>query len=816
MKRALIITGVVIVALVAIVAGAGAFVFYYYGRDLPDHEQLAQYDPAVVTRVHAGDGRLLAEYATEKRSFVPLSAIPKDVVNAFLAAEDKNFFEHFGVDPMSVVSALFTNLSNLGGDRRLVGASTITQQVAKNFLLSSELSFSRKIKEAILAMRIERSYSKERILELYLNQIYLGAGSYGVAAAAIDYFGKSLNELTIAEAAYLAALPKAPNNYHPVRHHDAAVARRNWVVRQMVENGAITNAEALLALSEPLEMRPRPKTETVKADYFAEEARRWLIANYGEDKLYRGGLSVHTTLDPKLQAIAERAFRRGMSVYDRRHGWRGPLANIALDEEWPSALAVQPIPDGASPEWRLAVVTETTAKTAEIGFADESTGTIAVADLEWARRVREDLSLGPAVGKIGDVLKEGDVILVEQKTDDAGTPVEGYLLRQVPDASGGMVVMDPHNGRVLAMVGGLSYVNSEFNRATQAQRQPGSAFKPFVYLSALDHGFTPSSIVMDAPIVLEQGPGLPLWKPENYEEDFHGPSTLRYGVEHSRNLMTVRVAQAIGMAAVADTAERFGIYDQLPELLSTSLGSVETTLVRLTSAYAMLVNGGKKIEPAVIERIQDKTGATIYRRDTRPCEGCQVETYDGGPPPELADLRDSVADPVSAYQVVSMLEGVVQRGTGRSVSSLGFPIAGKTGTTNDQRDAWFVGMTPDLVVGTYVGFDSPRNLGKRETGGRVAAPIFREFMAEAHQGEPAVPFRVPNGVRFVRVDLASGALPTRHSEQVILEAFKPGTEPTQTAQAGDAAGVNRTSGSGDSVLDSGFEPADDASLGGLY
>ncbi|MGD9535867.1 MAG: penicillin-binding protein 1A [Alphaproteobacteria bacterium] len=815
MKRALIITGVVIVALVAIIAGAGAVAFYYYGKDLPDHEQLAGYDPPVVTRVHAGDGRLLAEYAVEKRSFVPLSAIPKDVINAFLAAEDKNFYEHFGVDPVSVISALVTNISNIGGDRRLVGASTITQQVAKNFLLSNELSFSRKIKEAILAMRIERSYSKDRILELYLNQIYLGAGSYGVAAAAIDYFGKSLSELTIAEAAYLGALPKAPNNYHPVRNHDAALARRNWVIRQMVENGAISNAEALLALAEPLEMRPRPKAEMVKADYFAEEARRWLIANYGEDKLYRGGLSVHTTLAPKLQAIAERAFQRGLLAYDQRHGWRGPLANIPLDEEWPSALAVQQVPDGAALEWRLAVVTKTAAKTAEIGFTDETAGTIALADLEWARRMREDRSLGPAVGKVGDVLNEGDVILVERKTDDKGQPTDGYLLRQVPEVSGGMVVMDPHTGRVLAMVGGLSYGNSEFNRATQAKRQPGSAFKPFVYLTALDHGYTPSTVVMDAPIVLEQGPGLPLWKPENYEENFHGPSTLRYGVEHSRNLMTVRVAQAVGMPAVSDTAERFGIYDQMPHLLSTSLGSVETTLLRLTSAYAILVNGGKQVEPAFIERVQDKTGATIYRRDTRPCDGCQSAVYDGGPPPELADLRESVADPVSAYQVVSMLEGVVQRGTGRSVASLGFPVAGKTGTTNDQRDAWFVGMTPDLVVGTYVGFDTPRNLGKRETGGRVAAPIFRDFMAEAHKGEPAVPFRVPNGVRFVRVDLESGALPTRGSGEVILEAFKPGTEPTRTAQASTIGPIGEPA---DAALGTGtgFDSAVDTSLDGLY
>ncbi len=805
MKRALIIFVIVVLALAAIAAGGGALAVHFYGRDLPDHSQLAAYDPPVVTRLHAGDGRLLAEYAIEKRVFVPLSAIPKLVVSAFLAAEDKNFYEHFGVDPMSVVGALITNVSNLGGDKKMVGASTVTQQVAKNFLLTPEVSFARKIKEAILAVRIERAYTKDRILELYMNQIYLGAGSYGVAAAALDYFDKSLDELTIGEAAFLAALPKAPNNYHPARNQAAAVARRDWVLGQMLENGAISRAEAAAAMAEPLVARARGETEIVRADYFVEEARRWLMANYGKDKLYRGGLAVHTTLDPKLQAIAERVFRAGLSTYDRRHGWRGPFATLPLDEEWQSALRTQIAPDGAAPNWRIALVMAITAKQAEIRFADGKSGVIALEDLSWARRVKSDYKLGPAIKKVGDALNPGDVILVEPKAPE---DPEHFLLRQVPEVSGGLVVIDPHNGRVLAMVGGLAYANSEFNRATQANRQPGSAFKPFIYLTGLDHGFTPSSIVMDAPIVLEQGPGLPLWKPENYEEDFDGPSTYRHGVEHSRNLMTVRIAQAVGMDAVADTSRRFGIYDDLPRYLSASLGSAETTLIRLTTAYAMLVNGGKKIEPAVIERIQDKTGLTIYRRDARPCEGCRAERFEAGAPPALPDLRETVADPVSAYQTVSMLEGVVQRGTARAVASLGIPLAGKTGTTNDQRDAWFVGFSPDLVVGTYVGFDTPRNLGSKETGGRVAAPIFRDFIAEALADKPAVPFRVPNGVRFVRVALETGALPRPGDEKIILEAFRPGTEPSSSAfDSGGGTGRPAEGGRG---------ATPDEGLGALY
>jgi penicillin-binding protein 1A len=803
MKRVLIILAIGVVVLAALVGGGGALAIYYYSKDLPDHKQLAAYDPSIVTRLHAGDGRLIAEYAIEKRVFVPLSAIPKLVVQAFLSAEDKNFYEHFGVDPMSLVSALWKNVTNLGGDKKLVGASTITQQVTKNFLLSNEVSFSRKIKEAILAVRIEESYSKERILELYLNQIYLGLGSYGVAAAALDYFNKSLDELTVAEAAFLAALPKAPNNYHPVRFHDAAVARRNWVIDQMAQNGAISAGEAAAQKAEPLAMRARDTTELVQADYFAEEARRWLITKYGEDKLYRGGLSVRTTLDPKLQALAETAFHNGLSAYDRRHGWRGPLASVATEGEWKATLAVQAKPVAAARHWQLALVLSLAPKQAEIGLADGTTGAIALEDLAWARRVQENGRLGPAIKKAADALKQGDVILVESNPKKEGR----FFLRQVPLVRGGMVVMDPHTGRVLAMVGGLSYAESEFNRATQAQRQPGSSFKPFIYLAALDHGFTPSTIVNDAPIELPQGPGLPLWRPQNYGGDFAGPATLRYGLEQSRNLMTVRIAKNVGMEVVADYAKRLGVNDDLPRVLSTSLGSAETTLIRMTAAYAMFVNGGKRVEPALIERIQDKTGATLYRRDTRSCTACLADAFGAGAPqPELPDAREAVLDPVSAYQIVSMLEGVVQRGTARIVSSLGVPLAGKTGTSNDFKDAWFIGFSPDLVVGTYVGFDQPENLGKGEAGGRVAAPIFREFMAEAIKGRPVVPFRVPNGVRFARAELRSGQTPAGENAPVVLEAFRKGTENEHLVlsdtgdmltDASDAAQFGATEGGGE-------------------
>ena len=761
----------------ALAAAAGAFaVFYHYGRGLPDYTELANYNPPMVTRVHAGDGRLLAEYAREKRVFVPISAMPKRVIKAFLAAEDAHFYAHSGVDFMGVMRAAVTNLTHRvkGEDRRPVGASTITQQVAKNFLLTNEVSWARKIKEAILAFRIERTFSKDRILELYLNEIYLGQGSYGVAAAALNYFNKSMDELTVAEAAYLAGLPKAPNNYAPQRHPEAARARRDYVVRRMLDEDFISQAEAERAWATPLAVRSRAETQLVTADFFAEEVRRELIARFGESQLYGGGLSVRTTLDPALQAIARKALRDGLIAYDRRHGWRGPVAKIPLDANRNVRLAQLERP-AALGEWRLAVVTGIDRDSAQIAMADGSEGVIAFEDLSWARKELPDAHFGPAPKTVSDVLAKGDVVPVSPV---AGKPAPGhYRLEQIPEIDGAIVALDPHTGRVLAMVGGFDYARSEFNRATQAYRQPGSAFKPFVFLAALEQGFTPTRIVMDAPFVIDQGPGLPKWRPANYGGTFLGAVPMRVGLEQSRNLMTVRIAQATGMDKVAKVAEDFGIVDKLPQMLSMSLGAGETTLLRLSAAYGMLVNGGLHLTPTLIDRVQDREGKTIFRHDTRPCDGCRAAGWAEQPQPQIPDTRARVADAGSAYQVVSMLQGVVQRGTGRSIASLGKVLGGKTGTTNDSEDTWFMGFSPDLVCGVFVGFDNPKTLGARETGSSVAVPVFKEFMAAALKDKPQTPFRIPPGIRLVRVDAKTGQLSSRGSSDVILEAFKPGTEP---------------------------------------
>ncbi|MGD1878933.1 MAG: penicillin-binding protein 1A [Kiloniellaceae bacterium] len=799
--------------LILAVAGAGGvlYVFYHYGRGLPEYSQLANYEPPTVTRVHAGDGSLLAEYATEKRVFVPIEAIPRRVMSAFLSAEDKNFYNHPGVDFMSVARAIVTNLANFGSDRRPVGASTITQQVAKNFLLTNEVSIERKIKEAILAFRIEQAFTKETILELYLNEIYLGFGSYGVAAAALNYFNKSLDELTIAEAAYLAALPKAPNNYHPVYKHDAAVARRDWVIGRMAEDGRISEADAAAAEAEPLVVHRRDDTKVVKAEYFAEETRRELARLYGDESLYTGGLSVRTTLDPRLQDIANRVLREGLIDYDRRHGWRGPLQESVIGDGVDLAGRLQEIerPVGIDDSWQVAAVIDTDAKQAEILLTDGSAGHIPMAELKWARKWIENQHIGYEPKKPSDVLAPGNVVLVEAIPDDADAETKTYAdgtygLRQVPNVNGGLVALDPHTGRVLAMAGGFSYERSEFNRVTQANRQPGSAFKPFVYLAGLDSGFTPATKILDAPFVLDQGPGLGKWKPSNYSKEFYGPTPMRVGIEKSRNLMTVRLAQTIGMDKVVDYARRFGVIENMEPVLSMSLGAGETSLMQITTGYAMLVNGGKRISPTLIDRVQDRHGRTIYRHDTRDCPRCQVDDWLNQAPPELPDEREQVVDPASAYQIVGMLQGVVQRGTGRRIAELGLPLAGKTGTTNDNIDTWFVGFSPDLAVGVFVGFDVPRTLGPHDTGSNVAAPLFKDFMAQALTQEDAVPFRIPPGIRMVRMNADTGQLARPGDKNVLLEAFKPGTEPTGR----------------EVVLDGGYNPATGSTAasgtGGLY
>lgn len=776
-------------ALIFGLVALGAILFQF-SKDLPPHATLADYVPPTATRVHAADGRIMGEFAIERRVFVPYAAIPEKVIHAFISAEDKSFFEHHGLDFQGIARAVITNVKNVAAGRRPVGASTITQQVAKNMLLSAEVSFDRKIKEAILAVRIEQALPKERILELYLNEIYLGFQSYGVAAAALNYFNKSLDELTLAEAAYLATLPKAPNNYHPVRYKDAAIGRRNWVLGRMQEDGYISTEEAATAGLDPLIVRERDPTEVARADYFLEEVRRELIAldQFGEEKVYKGGLSVRTTLDPRLQGIAREAMRWGLVAYDRRHGWRGPVAHLeSVDGDWVAGLAEVSPPPG-SEGWSLALVLNTNDPTvAVVGLPDGETGRLPLEAVTWARRQLESGGRGPAVKSVRDVVTPGDVVLVAADghiADADGKAVPRYTLQQIPEVSGGFIALDPHTGRVLAMVGGFSYAMSEFNRATQALRQPGSAFKPFVYLAALQNGMTPADTILDAPIELDPGVGQPIWRPANYSNRYYGETTLRVGLEKSRNLMTVRLARLIGMDKISRLAETFGIVDHLEPVLAMSLGSGETTVLRLTAAYGMLVNGGKRIQPTLIDRIQDHNGRTVYRHDQRDCPGCGgIVWHSDLPVPRIEDTREQVVDARHAYQIVSLLQGVVQRGTGTVIASLGRPLAGKTGTTNDYRDAWFVGFSPDLAVGLYVGYDDPHSLGSRESGGRVAAPIFKRFMAGALEGSAAKPFRVPSGIQFVWVDRESGRLATPGQSGAIREAFLPGTAPTSTVAA---------------------------------
>ncbi|MDA0339046.1 MAG: penicillin-binding protein 1A [Proteobacteria bacterium] len=763
---AIVIGGIVIVA-----------VLYKFGAGLPDVDQLTGYEPPVTTRFHAADGRLLEEYAREKRLFVPIEAMPSRLVQAFLAAEDGDFYKHNGIDYLGIVRAMVMNLRNYATDRRLVGASTITQQVAKNFLLTNEVSYERKIKEAILAYRIEKAFTKDEILELYLNEIFLGRRAYGVAAAALSYFGKSLNELTLDEIAYLAALPKAPNNYHPVYRTEAAIARRNWVLGRMETEGFVTEEEVEQNETKSLTVYTSGEAELFGAAHFNEEVRRALINLYGENALYEGGLSVRTTLDPLFQTIAERVLRDGLITYDRRHGWRGAITKVDVSQ-WHEELKNLAISVGR-PAWQLAAVISVDEEGAIIGFANEQTGRVPFGSMAWARPWLKGQHVGAKPNRPSDVVSPGDVIVVE-KAD--GKEVDGtqYTLQQIPAIDGALVAMDPHTGRVLALVGGFDYQASSFNRATQALRQPGSAFKPFVYATALERGFTPSDQVLDAPFVVDQGPGLGKWKPSNYSREFYGPSTLRLGIEKSRNLMTVRLAQEIGMDNVADVAERFGIFENMQQTLAMSLGAGETTLLKLTTAYAMLVNGGKRVEPSLIDRIQNRRGKTIFQHDSRPCEGCQVRAWQGQSEPKIPDNRERVIGADTAYQVVSMLEGVVQRGTGVRIRAVGKPLAGKTGTTNDSNDAWFVGFGPDLAVGVFAGFDQPASLGARETGSNVTAPIFRDFMQAALNGRPGIPFRIPEGIRLVRVNSTTGEPSSVGGRNVILEAFKVGTEPSRS------------------------------------
>jgi len=764
--------------------GAAASLLWHFSKDLPDYSQLQNYEPPVMTRVHAGDGALVAEYANQRRLYLPIQAVPKMVINAFLAAEDKNFYDHNGLDFAGIARAGMIYLQNYGTSRRPQGASTITQQVAKNFLLTNEVSFTRKIKEALLALKIERTYSKDKILELYLNEIYLGFGAYGVAAASLLYFDKSVHELTVPEAAYLAALPKAPSLLHPFRARERAVERRNYVLDQMVLTGMTKVADAENYKKEPLTVTARPTGAHIfAAEYFAEEVRRWVYDKYGEKALYEGGLSVRTTLDPKLQVVARKALVDGLVKFDEAQGWRGPVTKLVLAGDWGPKLAeVKQLSDIG---WKLAVVLETSDQSARIGLyparepggaltKDRVTGIIPLEGVKWAKAA-EGPTRGKAPTKVNQVLEVGDVVYVEPLNAEQNT----FRLHQVPEISGAIVVMDPWTGRVLAMVGGFSYDQSQFNRATQAMRQPGSAFKPFVYAAALDNGYTPSTVVVDGPIEIDQGPGLPPWRPENYSTGkYYGPSTLRTGIELSRNTMTVRLAQDVGMPLIGEYARRFGVYDNLPGYLSFALGAGETTVLRMVTAYSMFDNGGKRIIPTFIDRIQDRYGRTVYKHDQRECRGCNDTRWNHQQEPSLVDRREQVIDPMTAYQITSMMEGVVQRGTGTVVRQVGKPIAGKTGTTNDEKDVWFIGFSPDIAVGVYLGYDKPKHIGRGATGGHMAAPIVAEFLKIALKDKPAVPFRVPAGIKLIRVDARTGTrVGPGTDSKVILEAFKPGTAP---------------------------------------
>lgn len=749
-----------------------------YAGQLPDYHQLAKYEPPVTTRLYAGDGQLLMEYANEKRLFVPVSKMPEKVKQAFISAEDKKFYSHSGIDFVGIIRAILGNLKNIGSGRRPAGASTITQQVAKNFLLSSELSYTRKIKEAILATRIEQAFSKDHILELYLNEIYLGNRSYGVAAAALNYFGKPLDKLDLEEIAYLAALPKGPNNYNPKTKYEAAVARRNWVIDRMAEDGYVDETEAQLAKDKPLKTVDRNNEFVKDANYFSEEVRREISQNYGNDALYEGGLIVRTTVDPKLQEIATRVFRQEIENYDTRHGFRGALANIPLDESYVDALAKVEMPKGAKEGWEKAIVLSVEDNKALIETAGKEKGEIPQALLTWARKTLKNQGISDAPKSAKNVLAPGDVILVEKV--DAKTLVSkklaenSYYLRQVPNVEGGLIALDPHTGKVLAAVGGYDFKKSQFNRATQAMRQTGSAFKPIVYIAALDNGYSPTDLILDAPFVLDQGPGLPKWKPVNYSKKFYGLMTLRQGIEKSRNLMTVRLAQDVGMDKVAEYAKKMGVNDHLPHLLATSLGAAETHVVDMARAYAMMVNGGKNVTPYFIEQIQDRYGRNLLKQDKRECENCNVDAWgDGQKIPQLSDNREQVIDPLTAYQMVSILEGVATRGTAARLRGIGKHLAGKTGTSNKTQDAWFVGFSPDLVVAVYVGFDEPRTLGRVETGAAAALPIFNNFMREALANQPDIPFRIPTGIKLVRINHDTGKPATPADKSVIVEALKP-------------------------------------------
>ena len=728
-------------------------VLWTFSNSIPDYRFLKNYKPPVSSKMYSGNGELVADFSKEKRIFVPYEAIPKNVINSFLSAEDKNFFSHPGVDAKGVMRAIVNNIQNIMTSKRLEGASTITQQVAKNFLLTNEVSLNRKIKEAILAFRIERALSKERILELYLNQIYLGSGAYGVAAASLEFFDKSIKELNYNEAALLAALPKAPSKYNPYRNKELAKFRRDLVLKNLYENNFIDQNKYLELKNKTIQLKKVKKVFLENSQYYIEDVRKNIIEKLTYNKVYNQGYNINTPINLKLQKIATQSLRNGLVSYDRRKGWRGPIKNIKYSKDWYKNIEKK-FKLEKSIEWQIVIVKKINQFNSIIETENNLQGVINYKDISWTKKEFKDL------------FKVGDVIYVKKIDSDS------YSLQQLPKINGGMVVMDPFTGRVLALSGGFSFKNSEFNRASQALRQPGSAFKPFVYALALENEYTPSSLILDAPLVLDQGVDLKKWKPENYGKKFYGLSTLRIGLEKSRNLMTVRIAQNLGVEKIANFTKRMNIYKQPEELLSISLGSAETTLLNLTSAYCSFVNGGKLIKPVLIDRIQDGEGNTIINNENRKCTNCDKISFTGKDFPKIEDDYEKVLSPQTAYQLTSILQGVVERGTGKKLKKLGLNLAGKTGTTNDNTDAWFIGFTSNLVIGVYVGMDNPKPLGKFETGSKAALPIFEEFVKKAVKKSDARPFKVPKDITLMVVDPNTGNKAKFSSKNTIIESYK--------------------------------------------
>ena len=727
-------------------------ILWYYSNDLPDYKFLKNYKPPISSKLYSNDGQLLSEFSSEKRIFVPFNAIPDLVVNSFLSAEDKNFFKHPGVDAKGVLRAIINNVSNILSSRRLEGASTITQQVAKNFLLSNEVSIDRKLKEAILAFRIERALSKERILELYLNQIYLGEGSYGIASASLQYFDKPISELDYPEAAMLAALPKAPSRYNPFKDAELAKFRRNLVLKNLYDNKYLNEKEFSNFIEKEINLKKRKSVYLENSNYYVEDIRKLIVEEYGFDKVYKQGFTINTPLNLYLQEEATKSLRKGLVEFDKKKGWRGALLNKKYKSGWSKDLKEYQLEESIG--WKLSIIKKLNRFSAIIETIDGEEGVIEFSSIDWTKKNFEDL------------LKVGDIIYAEKIKE------KKYNLKQLPKVNGAMVVMDPYTGRILALSGGFSFKNSEFNRATQALRQPGSAFKPFVYALALENGYTPATLILDAPIVFDQGEDLKLWKPENYGKKFYGPSTLRTGVEKSRNLMTVRIAQNIGINNIANFSKELNIYENPEKLLSLSLGSTETTLLKLTSAYCSFVNGGKLINPKFIDRIQDSEGNTIFNSETRKCDGCDQISYFGKEIPKIKNNFKQIMSKETAYQMTSILEGTVKRGTAKGLKDLNLDLGGKTGTTNKNTDTWFIGFSSNYVIGVYVGYDEPSSLGKFETGARTAMPIFKDFVKKVVKKESARPFKVPPGIKMLVVNSINGQRASYSDDSIIIEAFK--------------------------------------------